>query len=136
MTFMTACSVVYGYDYMIRCVRENQRLEQNGNLIKLMIPVLIFSSNCSIVAFNEQEDIDIMSSSIELIHNQDVYVTVLWKYLVYLYGNVQAAIRFSSLVKSVLDMLQRAHELAENLTNNMLINRIVTQMERSLVRID
>ena len=42
---------------------------------------------------------------------QEIYVSLLWKYLVYLYGYNQAAIRFASMVKSVLDMFSRVEEL-------------------------
>jgi hypothetical protein len=136
MSLMTACTVLYGSDFMMCRTRENERLEPNGNLIKVMLFVLIFSSNGSIVAFNEQEVIDTVSSSIELLHIQDVYVTMLWKYLVYLYGYDQAALRFSSLVKLFLNTLRQSEELAKNLAHNTLLDRIAKDTERSLVITD
>jgi hypothetical protein len=136
MTFMTACTVLHGSDYMMCRVRENNRLEPNGSVIKAMLFVVIFSSNCSIVIFNEQEEIDTIPSSIELFRIQDVYVTMLWKYLLYLYGYDQAAIRFCSLVKNILDILRRVEELTKNLSHNTLLDRIVKETERSLVITD
>ena len=113
-TYMMACGALYGSDYMLKCARDNERLEPNGNLIKVMLFVLIFSSNFSIVMPTGHEDTRTMASTIELMDVQHVYVTLLWKYLVYLYGYNQAAMRFSSMIKSAIDMLRRVEELTLN----------------------
>ncbi|CAF0806346.1 unnamed protein product [Rotaria sp. Silwood1] len=133
LNYMIASGAIYGHDYVMKCAQNNERLEPNGDLIKIMLFVLIFSSNFSMVIFNDQEDFNTMSSSIELIHIQDIYVTVLWKYLIYLYGYKQAVVRFSRLLKTVLDMLSRVEELSKNVTLHKMINRIVTHTERALV---
>lgn len=131
--YMIASGTLYGFEYMMKCVKDNERLEPNGNLIKIMLFVLIFASNCSMVVFNDQEDASIMTSTIELVRTQDIYLTVLWKYLIYLYGYNQAIKRFSLMVKSVLDMLNRVEELSENTTLQIMIERTVTHTEHSLV---
>ena len=115
-TYMMACSALYGSDYMNKCARDNDRLEPNGNLIKVMLFVLLFSSNFSIVmpTGHENTTTTTTQSSIELMDVQHVYVTLLWKYLVYLYGYNQAAMRFSSMIKSAIDMLGRVEELTLN----------------------
>ena len=117
-TYMTACSALYGEDYMLNCAKDNLRLEPNGNLVKLILFVLIFSSNCSIVLFNPNELRDYILdektkrlTALELLNMQEIYVSLLWKYMVYLYGYNQAAVRFASMVKSVLDMFSRVQEL-------------------------
>jgi len=117
-TYMTACSALYGEDYMLKCAKDSLRLEPNGNLLKLILFVLIFSSNCSIVLFNADQFREYMIhektrklTTLELLNMQEIYVSLLWKYLVYLYGYNQAAIRFASMVKSVLDMFSRVEEL-------------------------
>ncbi|CAF3333146.1 unnamed protein product [Rotaria socialis] len=130
--YMIASSALYGSDFMAQCAKDNERLEPNGNLIKIMLFVLIFSSNCSMVVFNDKEDINIMSSTIELIHIQNIYLAILWKYLIYLYGYNQAIVHFSAMVKSVLDMLRRVEDLSKNDTLERIIDRVVTHAERSL----
>jgi hypothetical protein len=126
-TCLYATSEVYGSDFMIKCARDNERLITNGNVIKLMLFVLIFSSNCSIVMFNDIEDLDSISSSMELIHIQDIYTMMLWKYLVYIYGEDGAAIHFSLLVKSVLDMFSRTTEIT-NMIGSIFMDRTIAQM--------
>jgi hypothetical protein len=116
--YMAACGALYGHDYMVKCSKDNARLEPNGNLLKIFLFVLIFSSNCSIVMYEgdgdgdgDEEDGGRWSNTVELGRVQDVYVTMLWKYMVYLYGHDQAAIRFASMVKSVIDMFNRVEDL-------------------------
>ncbi len=136
LTCMYATSEVYGNDFMVKCAQDNKRLVANGNLIKLMLFVLIFSSNFSIVMLNSEEDLKTMSSSIELVHVQNIYVMILWKYLVYLYGHKGAVIHFSLLVKNVIDMLARTTELAEDIVGKILIDRTMIQMEHLLTITD
>ncbi len=80
--------------------------------------------------FSNEEDLETMSSSMELVHVQNIYVTMLWKYLVYLYGENGAVMDFSILVKNVTDTLIQA---AEHMGRKILVDRIVAQTERSLV---
>ena len=60
--------------------------------------------------------------SLELLHSQEFYVATLWKYMVYLYGYDQAAMRFASMVKSVLDMFSRVQQLPVDLPPNSTLN--------------
>jgi hypothetical protein len=80
--------------------------------------------------FSNEEDLEALSSSMELVHVQNIYVTMLWKYLVYLYGENGPMMRFSTLVKNVTDTLIRA---GEDMGHKILVDRIVAQTERSLV---
>jgi hypothetical protein len=130
--YVTAITLLYGTDLVMSFVQRNERLETNGNLIKLLVFVLIFSNNCSIVLFNEHENIEMISSSIELFRIQDIYVNILWRYLLYLYGHNEAVLRFSSLIRTVLDTINMGKQVIENLAHKTLMNRIVTQTERSL----
>jgi hypothetical protein len=129
---MYATSEVYGSDFMIKCAEDNKRLVANGNIIKLMLFVLIFSSNFSIVMFNNPEDLEIMSSSIELVHAQNIYVMILWKYLVYLYGENGAVMHFSLLVKNVIDMFTRTTEVANDIVSTIYFDRTIIHMTRLL----
>ena len=105
-----------------------------------MLFVLIFSSNCSIVFYTGDgggdgggaESVDgIGSAKRELVRMQDMYVTMLWKYMVYLYGYNQAALRFSSMIKSVIDMFHRVEELPANPAQNKVMTRCVREMDGS-----
>jgi hypothetical protein len=73
-----------------------------------------------------------MSSSIHRFQIQNEYVTAFWKYLVYLYGFDQSVLRFSSLVKCILNVLYVAEVVSNNVTHNQMIDSVVTETERSL----
>jgi hypothetical protein len=132
-TYMSACSALFGSDFMMKYAQDNTRLVPNGNLYKLMLFVLIFSSNCSIVMFNNEDDLKTNSCTIELVHVQNIYVTMLWKYLIYIYGYNGAAIQFSRMIKNILDMFARTEELLKNLMYKKLVDKIAEQTERSLI---
>jgi len=130
---MNALTVLYGHDLARICVRNSYECDPNGNLIKMLIFILVFSGNCSMVKYDDQEDIRTMSSSAHRIEIQNMYITAFWKYLVYLYGFEEAVVRFSSLVKRILNMLHIAEVIFNNGTHNQTVDAIVTQTERSLV---
>jgi hypothetical protein len=131
--FINICNFFYGSEFMIDCARNSSRCDTNGNLIKIMLFIMTFSSNFSIVTFDNEEHITTMSSSIDLFQVQNVYVTMIWKYLVYLYGFTAAVLRFSSLVKSVLGIMHMLEVMPTNESHNHMVDTIVQETERSLI---
>jgi hypothetical protein len=132
-TYMPACNALFGSDFMMKYAQDNTRLVPNGNLYKLMLFVLIFSSNCSVVLFTNEDELISNSCTIELIRIQNIYATIIWKYLVYIYGYNGAAIQFSRIIKNILDMFARTEELLTNLTFKKLVDKIAEQAEHSLI---
>ena len=130
--FLNACNVTYGVEFVQSCIRSAARCDPNGILVKIILFVMTFSSNCSIVIFDDQEDIITTSSSLDLIRVQDVYVTMLWKYLIYLYGFREATLRFSSLVKSIIDIIHILELMPENKTHKLMVETIVLETEHAL----
>lgn len=131
--FFNAASTYYGTEFLVNCAKNSARCDPNGSLIKMMLFVITFSTNCSIVTFDYNEYITIMSSSIDLIRIQNAYVTMLWKYLVYLYGFKTAAIRFSSLVKNILDIIHMLELMPKNEKHDLMVEEIAVETERALV---
>ena len=131
--FLNASTICYGAEFMAECAQNSSRCDQNGSLFKIILFVLTFCSNCSIVTFDNQEYITTMSNSIDLIHIQNIYVTMLWKYLVYLYGFKEAVLRFSYLVKNIIDIIHMLEFMPPNETHNHMIDTIVIETERTLL---
>jgi hypothetical protein len=129
----TMCNEIYGSEYVKASRRLMARLETNRNLLKLMLIILAFSSNCSIVMYDHSINLTNASAinSIYLIRIQDIFVTMLWKYLVYLYGYDNAVKRFDHLVKNYLDTLVR---IDENLSTQhwKMVDTIVEKTTHSL----
>ncbi|CAF4921811.1 unnamed protein product [Rotaria sp. Silwood1] len=131
--FFNACCLYYGAEFIMNCSRHSARCDPNGSLIKMLLFVVTFSSNCSIVTFDDKEPVTIMSTSIDLIRIQNLYVTVLWKYLLYVYGFKEATRRFSYLVKNIIDITHMLESMPKNETHDLMIETIATETERALV---
>ena len=76
-----------------------------------------------------------MSSSIVLVRVQHVFVTVLWKYLIYLYGLAGAVRWFDSSVRWILDVMRVTDERAK-IEHAKMIDTIVEETTRSLAGCD
>jgi hypothetical protein len=109
---VATCNEIYGTDYVKESHRFLTRLESNRTLLKILLMVLAFSTNSSIVKYDHSINlIDIsVVNSFNLLHIQNIFVTMLWKYLVYQYGYANAIRCFDHLVKNYLDVLIRTHE--------------------------
>ncbi|CAF4772032.1 unnamed protein product [Rotaria sp. Silwood1] len=119
--------------FLCQCRRKIARYDPNGSLIKIFVFILAFSSNCSLVTYDSQADLTIMSNSIHLVPIQNVYITMLWKYLIYLYGFKEAVLRFTRLIKDVLDLVNMLSQAPQTETRSRIMNPIVTETEHTLM---
>lgn len=133
-TYQYSCKNLFSDELVKAYIRDNQRFLSNGNIYKLLIFVLIFSSNCSVVLYSNDADIPIISNSIELIHIQNLYVTILWKYLLYVYGHDGAVMCFTKVIKNVLDALARMEYILTNMTYLKILNKVSSLFERCFLQ--
>lgn len=123
---------IYGYGYSNGVIKASRNLQQNGTLIKVILVIMAFLSNCSIVSVDNSENIQMVINLKMLVEIQDILVTMLWKYLIYQYGFNEAILRFLSLIKSILDLIQRMEKLASVRKHSSMVGKIVEQTTRSL----
>jgi hypothetical protein len=132
--YIATCNEIYGADFINEAKSFMARRESNGMLVKMMLVILAFSSNCSIVlpdyTFN-LTDSSTTTNSIILIRIQDVFIVLLWKYLVYQYGFIEAVRRLDNLVKCHLDVLNRMNEIS-NKQHVDMIDIIIQKTKQSL----
>lgn len=132
-TLMDVVQNFYTNDIVRQFARNSHECDPNGTLIKIFLFLLIFSSNCSIVMFDEQEDLRTISSSIHLVEIQNLYVTMFWKYLLYLYGHDEAVRRFTGLIQRSLNILHIAELILNNTVHSQVIDTLIADTERSLI---
>ena len=118
--FLTGCNTIYGRKTMESFQKFTSQLEQNGTFVKLMLLILAFSTNSSVVGLDCLTDIKSISNSISIVHVQNIFLTMFWKYLVYQYGFVVAVRWFNSFVKFLLDVIQCMYEQANKQHNDMV----------------
>lgn len=122
--FYQAFQMIYGVDYTNRCALLPLKIDTNVVLVKIILFVLFFSSNSSIVLFDDSIEWEKPSEFETVLQMQNLYVTLLWKYLVHQYGQTEAVLRYSSLVKITLDI----YVLIEDFINNDDFREMINQM--------
>jgi uncharacterized membrane protein len=95
-----------GSDMVERKRYLNGRLEPDTTLIKLMLIIIAFSSNCYMLDERQSLSNDhLLLGTFRLLGSQNVFVEILWKYMIYRYGYRETVLRFAGLVKQTLDLI-------------------------------
>lgn len=130
--FYTAqCCQIYGEAAVKSTYRIMERIESNLSLLKVLIMILAFSTNCSIVDYKEPTCLITINVNY-LLSIQNIFITMLWKYLVYQYGHENAVRHLLVIVKNYLDILQKTNDSAtqQHLT---MVNNITEGIVDTLV---
>lgn len=105
-TFLADISSIYGYETIPRMKYLQNQLDPDSTIVKLILIILAFSSNCSAVTILENNQTDtFLLGTFRLFGSQNVYVELLWKYMIYRYGYDVAVIRFACLIQQVLFLI-------------------------------
>ncbi|UJR32096.1 hypothetical protein I4U23_019564 [Adineta vaga] len=127
-------SPFYGNDVFQQAKLICQQLNCDPIVFKLLLVALAFSSNCSML--NNGTDIDrdsLLLGTFRLFGSQNVYIELLWKYLLHTYGHEYSVQRFSTVVKQFLDVLRFSFEMYENnRLHQNFIDHTIGQIQRSL----
>ena len=130
LAYFTGCSMIYGNENIILFKNYASQIEKNGSLVKLMLLVMAFSGNNSIVIPNPRENIPTILCTNALIHVQNIFVTILWKYLIHLYGHTGAIRWFNSSIKFILNILrwtaEKYHQQHWDMVDNIVENKALT----------
>jgi hypothetical protein len=126
---------IYGYDIFQQTKRIAQQLDNDLVFTKLILLILAFSSNCYMVDEHENmHDDSLLYGTFRLFGSQNVYVEVLWKYMLYRYDYYDASLRFAKVIKHMLDLLKmsgNAHQ--NNELHQNFVDEIAVLTEHSLI---
>ncbi|CAF4683655.1 unnamed protein product, partial [Rotaria sp. Silwood1] len=126
---------LYGFDNVEYVKSITIRLDSDATLVKLLLMVLSFSSNC--FAVHEDHNIkrdSLLMGTYRLFGSQNVYAEMMWKYMVYRYGYFESAKRFCELIKIMLDEIKLASTINDNnKIHHALVDKISEETERSLI---
>lgn len=123
---------IYGNDYSNSIIQAGQRLQQNGTLIKILLMILIFSNNYTIGTKDQYDNIQMAFGTNIINRIQNIFITLLWKYLDYQYGFHEAILILLSLVKSILDFMQRMDEGSKIQKHWTMVENVIEQTTHSL----
>lgn len=111
---LTASNELHGSTYVREIISICKQLEPNLSFAALMIFVLNYSNNFTIVTFNKKDDIKMTPHSSDLIQSQHIHVTILWKYFINQYGFIEAVRRFDFLIKNILIIFHTNEKLCRS----------------------
>lgn len=126
-----------GPDMIERKRYLNSRLEHDTTLIKLMLIIIAFSSNCYML--DERQTIfndPLLCGTFRLLGSQNVFVEILWKYMLFRYGHRETVLRFAALIKQTLNLISlvvnmyKSHKLHRDFVDDTI------QMATSPVKIN
>lgn len=133
--YAVGCCNLYGPENFTRFKVFLSKLEPNGIIFKIMLLIIGFSGNCSLVMPRYSENL----SSIESIRSincvQNVLVTMLWKYLIYQYGFLGAIKCFNSFIKFILNILRWSAE-GPTAQHSDMVDILIETTSRSLTMED
>jgi hypothetical protein len=125
----------YGYEIFCQTKRIALQLDYDLTIVKLLLFILSFSSNCYIVDRHENMQNDrFLYGTYRLFGSQNVYVETLWKYMIYRYDYYDASRRFAKLIKHMLDLLKISENAQQNNEiHQNFVDEIAVVTEKSLI---
>jgi hypothetical protein len=126
---------VYGVEKVHHARRLNSELDGDLTVLKVLLFILAFSSNCFIVdPQNAVKNDSFIFGTFRLLGSQNVYVELLWKYMLYRYGLRASVVRFAKLIELFLAIIKHCGQIyTENDTHQHLVDAVVNEMKQSLV---
>ena len=120
---------IYGYDVFQQTKRIAMQLDYDLIINKLILIILAFSSNCYMVDEHENMYHDsLLYGTYRLFGSQNVYIGILWKFMIYRYNYYDASLRFARLIKHMLDLLKisgnahQSNEIHQNFVDEIAVS--------------
>jgi len=132
---MKSFILIYGLEVMRQVVHISKQLDTDSTIVKLMLMALAFSSNCSLVDVQQNIHNDsLLYGTHRILGSQNVYVELLWKYMVYHYGYNVSVLRFARLIKLSLDLIKySANTYMTNSIHHHLVDDFIQRSKQLLI---
>lgn len=124
---------LYGHESLQQARSICEQFDMDPIPFLIMLVALAFSSNNYMLDNRENDTNDsLLLGTFRLFGSQNVYVELLWKYLIQIHNHHLAVQKFSALVKQLLDTMKFSVELVENnLLYQSFIDHILEEMTNS-----
>ncbi|CAF0732673.1 unnamed protein product [Adineta steineri] len=132
-------NIHYGSEIHEQFLRIADQQELDGTIIKLFIAAIIFSTCTDVVqptnSYHNNNEIYLSSNIKHLMNIQDIYVEIIFKYMLYRYGTRDAILRFAAIIKNFLDQslfvinageqYQVKNEIIDKIRSDIIANSIL-----------
>jgi hypothetical protein len=133
------CYKSYVDAYGSEIIRDSHQLVHRSHIdatnFKLILIILAFSSNCFTVDVPENIQNDrLIFATFRLFGSQNIYVELLWRYMLYRYGFHGAVQQYDRLIKHILDMIELAGSVYKsNQVHHDFVDDVVEKTKEQLV---
>lgn len=126
---------LYGYDIVQQAKQIIMRLDFDSVIVKFIHIIFAFSTNCYTIQFESNMNQDaLLRGTFRLFGSQNVYTEILWQYMIYRYGYRDSVLRFSNLVKHMLDLIHLSTGIyQENVHHQILVDDLVNEAKDALI---
>jgi hypothetical protein len=133
--FIDIFTIAYGSEILLPVKHLNQQLDLDSTILKLVLIVLAFSSNCFIVDLYENMFNDsLLYGTHRLLGSQNVYIELLWKYMIHHHDYNNSVLRFSRLIQLFLSLIKySAIAYMNNTTHRELVDNILGKTKQLLM---
>ncbi|CAF0874262.1 unnamed protein product [Adineta steineri] len=140
--YHNASMAVYGHELTHQAMKIVQHADTDGTLIKLMVPILALSTCSDIIDPNYHESVGstlspggtrLFPNTLHLLILQNIYVEMMFKYMLYRYGFKEAVLRFAGLIKTCIDQNLMVCDGEDLRQHDEMVHSITEQTERLLV---
>ncbi|CAF3958844.1 unnamed protein product [Adineta steineri] len=135
----------YGSQLTNEVTKVIGRTPMDLTLLKLLIPIVMFST-CSDVVIPVIKNVDrdnitreetgFLPNTKHLLKIQNIYVEIMFKYMIYRYGYDEATMRFAGIIKHFLDQSMCSKHANEVQAHAEMVETIVIESERLLISKD
>ncbi|CAF3830329.1 unnamed protein product [Rotaria sp. Silwood1] len=125
---------LYGQEIVHRAKRISMKLDFDSTLVKMLHMIFAFSTNCYTINYNPHMNNDaLLTGTFRLLGSQDVYTEILWKYMIYRYGYEETILRFTALIKIILDQIILSTDTyMNNRYHQIIVDDLVEKAKHSL----
>jgi hypothetical protein len=126
---------IYGLEMMAQTKRITKQLDLDLTIITIMLIIFAFSS-CYLVIYLDENiyNDSLLFGTHRLLGSQNVFVELLWKYMIYRYGFYDTARRFARLITLLIDSTKySAMSYTSNPTYRKLADNAIIKTKRTLI---
>ena len=131
-------SPFYGSEIIQQAKLVCQQLNCDPVVFKLLLVALAFSSNCYMLHNRAGINRDsLLLGTFRLLGSQNVYLELMWKYLLHTYDYQHSVQRFSTLMQQLLKILKLSFEMYDNnQVHQNFIDHTIEQFQTSSATTD
>lgn len=124
----TSCAItIYGSTLAQKVAYNANHMDTDGTLIKILLIILSFSTCYDTI---NPTDTNLLLNTNEIFLTQNIYIEIMFKYMLFRYGYNEASVRFAKLIKIVLDQNMCLGTAGDIQSHKTMIKTVIQDADR------